>query len=525
MTTRKTWIAVGAGLALLGAAACNNSKLTDLNNNPNSPTDAPAGPVFTQAAINTAGRWVGNGYDLRGTEWVAQHLAEVQYPDEDDYKRLQADQTSGFFTNPYSTELENLQKVVDKGKAANDPGIYGPALVLQAYGFSFLTNTWGDVPFSQALQGDQSGGTLTPAYDPQQGIYTGLFKMLDDASKALATASNSLGSADPIYGGDPAAWAKFANSLRARLAMQVVNVDPALASTQLQAAFTDPNGVFTSNNDAAAIRWPGDGVFNNPWSGNFATRDDHRMSQTLMNPMLADNDPRVPVYAQQTVNDTIVSATMPNYAGMPNGLTQATASVYFNDTSRPGVIFYPGATTYGTFGDGSGKSTPTYLMTYAEVAFIQAEAAERSLGGLTPAQAAGFYDAGIQASMDQWGVAGADALAYIAQPAIAYQGGSGNSVAGLTQIDMQEWIALYGDGGQAWALWRRTCVPATLKPGPYAIINTVPRRFEYSTADQQVNADAIAAAVARQGADNFTTSMWWDKMTAAPTYTAGCGQR
>ncbi|OYV66378.1 MAG: hypothetical protein B7Z72_11450, partial [Gemmatimonadetes bacterium 21-71-4] len=287
------------------------------------------------------------------------------------------------------------------------------------------------------------------------------------------------------------------------------------------AALAAPGGVFASNADAAMIAWPGDGVFNNPWSNNFATRDDHRMSQTLMGVLFANNDPRIPIYAQPTVNDTTVSALFPNYAGMPNGLTQATASVYFNDTSRPGVIFYPGATTYGTFGNGSGKSTPSYYMTYADVAFIEAEAANRSMGGLTPGQAAGFYTAGITSSMQQWGVAPGDVITYLAQPSVAYQGG----LAGLTQIDLQRWVALYGDGGQAWALWRRTCVPNTVRPGPYAIINTVPRRFEYSITEYSVNANQVAAAVARQGPDVFQTSMWWDKATAAPTYTSGCGVR
>ena len=87
---------------------------------------------------------------------------------------------------------------------------------------------------------------------------------------------------------------------------------------------------------------------------------------------------------------------------------------------------------------------------------IQAEAAERSLGGLTPSQAAGFYNAGITASMNQWGVTDAAAItAYLAQPAVAYKGGT----AGLKQIALQKWIALYSDGGQAWFEWRRTCTP------------------------------------------------------------------
>jgi len=205
---------------------------------------------------------------------------------------------------------------------------------------------------------------------------------------------------------------------------------------------------------------------------------------------------------------------------MPNGLTQSTASVYFTSTSRPGAIFYPGQTIYGFFG-GNGKGQPSYVMTYAEVAFIKAEAAERGLGGLTPAQAAGFYLEGINASMNQWGVAANNV--YLADTAIAYKGGA----AGLIQIAKQKWVALFTDGSQAWAEWRRTCQPANLVPGPYAIISTVPRRFEYSNTEVSVNAAELSKAVSRQGADLFQTRMYWDTSpSTAPTYPgASCGVR
>jgi hypothetical protein len=160
-------------------------------------------------------------------------------------------------------------------------------------------------------------------------------------------------------------------------------------------------------------------------------------------------------------------------------------------------------------------------MTYAEVSFIQAEAAER---GWITGNAAALYQQGIRASMQQWGVTNTAAIdAYVANSAIAYAGGT----PGLTQIALQKWIALYTDGVQAWAEWRRTCVPATLKPGPDAIQNTVPRRYLYSVREQSVNSANVDAAVARQGADAFTTRMYWDKNpTVAPTYPgASCGTR
>jgi hypothetical protein len=211
---------------------------------------------------------------------------------------------------------------------------------MRALDFAYLTNSFGDVPYLQALAGDSVGSSVTPAYDTQQAIYTDLFKQLDAASKALSTASNSLHNADPIYGGSPAAWQKLANSIRLRLAMQIVNVDNATASTQIAAALAAPGGVFASNVDNAQLNWPGDGVYNNPWSDNFAGRDDHRMSQTFMNLLLGLNDTRVTVFAAPTTQDTTVNAAFPNYAGMPNGLVWRPPS-RTSTTPRPGLIFWP----------------------------------------------------------------------------------------------------------------------------------------------------------------------------------------
>ena len=507
---------MGACLAaLVGVASCNNDKITEINQNPNSPEDVPASTLFTSAAQTAVGRFLGAGYSLREAEFLIQHFAEQQYPDEDRYARLGAADTQGSFTNPFNVELEDLTKVVAKGTAANKPGVYAPAQILKIWDLSYITNSWGDIPYSQALAGDSAGGSISPPYDAQKDIYADFFKKLDAATKALSTAQADLGGADPIYEGEPQAWQKFANSLRARLALLLVNVDPGTASTELRASFTAPGGLITTNADNAVLHWPGDGVYNNPWSVFFQTRDDNRLSQTLVNPMVAMKDPRLPVYAQP------LPGTTDQFAGMPNGLTASAAGGYANKASRAGTVFFSGATAYGFFG-GQGASFPSFIMTAAEVNFIQAEAAERSLGGLTPSQAKGFYEAGIRASMAQWGVSDAAASAYIAQPSVAYAGGT----TGLTQIALQKWIALFTDGGTAWAEWRRTCVPNTIKPGPAAISATVPRRFLYPPTEVSTNGASLAQAVARQGPDVFQTAIYWDtKPQNAPTYTAGCGSR
>lgn len=518
------------GVAVLGTAACNADKLTRVNEDPNNPTSAPPDAVFTYASRITAQRWFGsNPTNMRGPVLTAQHLAQVQYPDEDSYVRLDGTVTDGSFISTYAQELKNFQAVVDAGKAANQPLLWGPAQVMRSLVFGYVTDVWGDVPFSQALKGDASEAVLQPAYDPQKDIYAGLFTHLAEAVTGIAAAPGSavsLGAADPIYAGSALKWQRFGNSLRARHAMRLANVDPAKARAELSAAMSAPGGLIASNADNAQMNWPGGGVYDNPWSTNNQTRDDHRLSNRLMNEMLPYNDPRVPVYAQPTLCASVPGtagcpASPPTYAGMPNALTASDAGTYSTVSSRPGYVFYSTSRFCPTCASLPGARFPSFILTYAEVSFILAEAAER---GWITGSAAAYYEQGIRASMGQWGVTDAAAInAFLARSGIAYQGG----VAGLRQIAQQKWIALYTEGVQAWAEWRRTCVPSTVKPGPAATINSVPRRYQYSVREKSVNAANVDAAIARQGPDEFTTRMYWDKNpTAAPTYPgASCGVR
>jgi hypothetical protein len=223
------------------------------------------------------------------------------------------------------------------------------------------------------------------------------------------------------------------------------------------------------------------------------------------------NDPRIKVYGQPVVDSSVYPG---GYGGMPAALTQDSANAWYRKASRPGAIFYPGVTSYGTFGTSAGLSTPSKLMTYSEVMFIRAEAAERSIGGVPHGEAAADYNAGIQASMAEWGVTDAAAIAaFMASPDVAYKGGT----EGLKQIATQKYISFFSDDGQAWAEWRRTCQP-TIVPGPNTIVPYIPRRYYYSTTEASVNAANLNAAIARQGPDDFSTRVYWDtNPTAAPT--------
>ncbi|MDP1861846.1 MAG: SusD/RagB family nutrient-binding outer membrane lipoprotein [Gemmatimonadaceae bacterium] len=498
MKTTRLSVALLASTVFV-AAAC-QTDLTGLNVNPNSPsidTPPPPGTIFARATAVMMGRLGGAAYQLSMVELLAQHTAQTQYPDEDkfNYRVLTID---AYFTTPYTSELMDYQQVIEVGKTLKDPNVWGPASVMQVYSYHNLTDLFGDVPYSEALQGT-TGATLKPKYDAQKDIYYGMVKSLADATAAMG-AGTGLGSADMIYGGDATKWKKLSNGLRLRLAMRMQKADAAKANSELAGAIAASGGLLTSNDDNAVIVWPGDQVFDNPWAANFATRDDYRMGKTLMDVLIANNDPRLPIYAQPTSGDPTI------YAGQPNGLDVSAAGSYAGKASRLGVMYYPGKTAYGTYGS-TGRSAPTFMYTFAEQNFILAEAANRGMGGVSAAAAKGYYDAGVTASITQWGGTAAQAAAYLAQPAIAYAGGA----AGLTQILTQKWIALFSQGQEAWSDWRRTGVPANLVPGPSAILSYIPRRMLYASSEQSVNKDKLLEAIARQGADANSTRMWWDK--------------
>ena len=517
----------GIGIAALAWGACDTDDLVRVNEDPNNPTTAPSAPVFTYATRVSMQRWFGsNPMNMRGPVLTVQQLAQNQYPDEDQYLRLDGTVTDASFINAYTADLKNFQAVVDAGRAVDEPLIWGPAQVMRSLVFAHMTDIWGDVPYSQALKGDAEEAIILPAYDPQEEIYAGLFNDLEEAATAMAAGgTQDLGDADPIYGGDGSKWRRFANSLRARYAMRLANVDPQSARTELNAAISDAGGLMRSNADNAQINWPGDGVYDNPWSVNNKSRDDHRLSKTLADQLVPFDDPRLGVFAQPTqcFLDPVAGCppSPPEYAGLVNGLEANDAATFAKVTSRPGAIFYSTPDFCVDCESLDGASFPNFIMTYAEVSFILAEAAARTW---ITGNAAALYEQGIRASMEQWGVTDGAAIdAYLAQPAIAYQGGT----AGLRQIALQKWIALYTDGVEAWSEWRRTCVPETIKPGPAAIINTVPRRYQYSIREHSVNFANVEAAIARQGPDEFTTRVYWDTAPqAAPTYPgASCGVR
>jgi hypothetical protein len=488
------------GLALLvSATACDTNKLTDVNKNPNAPEQVSAALLFPTATVASI-RLARASIEITPSAFAhwPQFLAEYQYP-EISYYQFRPTTADGWWNAYYTGPLMDLEAALRQAKAANRPNQIGPILVVRAFDYSTITGFWGDIPFSEANKGD--AGVITPVYDKQQVVYDSLLKNLADANTMMgASAGVGFGSQDPVYGGDPAQWKKFANSLRARLGLNLSRVASSRAQAEVAAAIAA--GGFTSNADNAQISWPGDGTNNNPWwdtqKEGQGTRDDARMSATFIDTLKSLNDPRLQVFARPVQDPTC--GTVPlctpvapgGYRGQPNGLEAGAAGAWGTKASRLGTQVFA-------------ATQPSYFMTYAEFSFIKAEAAER---GWITGSAAQFYYDGIRASMEQWGVSSTAITAYLAQPRIVYQGGA----AGLAQIGLQKWIALFTQGFEAWSEWRRTGYP-NLTPALNARTanGQIPRRVIYPQTEQSFNNAHLQAAISAQGgSDALDKKLWID---------------
>jgi hypothetical protein len=504
MMINKPFAALGLAF-LVGVSACNNDSLTSVNKNPNAPEQVSADLLFATAAVRSVDA-IRNDIEITPSTFVhwPQYLAEYQYP-EISFYQFRPTTADGWWNTFYAGPLEDLHQALKQSTAAQRPNQIGPILVMRAFTYSVMTGMWGDIPFSEANRGDEGGASaIAPKYDTQQAIYDSLLTNLSDASTMMGTGVG-FGSQDPVYSGDVAQWKKLANSLRARLGLNLSQVDATRARAEVSAAIAA--GGFESNDDNAQITWPGDGINDNPWydnqkDGGIGTRDDARLSVTFVDTLKHLADPRLAVFARPVQDPTCGTVAVPgctavsagDYRGMPNGLLAGDAGSWGPLSSRLGLQI-------------SVADQPSYIMTFAEYSFIKAEAAER---GWIAGSAATFYADGVTASMKQWGVTDSATIAnYLKQPQVAYTAGT----TGLAKIGVQKWIALFTQGYEAWSEWRRTGFP-NLTPALNARTanGQIPRRVIYPQTEQSFNKANLQAAIAAQGgSDALDKKLWIDK--------------
>lgn len=459
---------------LIGACS---DQLDEINRNPNATENPQPAYLLTGAQKQGADLYWGLASNFGSTLLFVQHWAKIQYAEADRYEFSNtSDEVTSLWNTGYATLITDLNTILDLPDETANLNYKGVALTLRSWVFLLLTDAYGDIPFREA------GKSLIPAYEAQKAVYTGLLSDLTQAATQLDAANGAI-VGDVVYNGDIARWKRFANSLKLRIALRIADRENALAK-QTVSTLT-PEDLIGSNDDTFRFVYTSSPQ-HNPQAATFDTRDDYRISKTVVDTLKALNDPRLPVYAQLP-DDTSVT----DYTGAGNGLSNADALAQgLAKTSKPGTYFLT-------------PSAPAVIYSYAETLFNLAEAVERQY---ITGNAEDYYKQAITASLQQFGITETITVNnYLEQPGVQY-----NTTNYKQSIGKQKWIAFFGQGPDAWAEWRRLDYPQ-LTPGTAAVLNgKIPVRLFYPGAEQSLNGKSRSEAVTRQGEDLLTTKLWFD---------------
>lgn len=504
------WIAI-TGI-LVGMVSCTGD-FEELNRNPNAiGANADHPDMLLTHAVESLGDqlfdvWLGHEI---GSCWV-QHMAKVQYTDEDRYVPRN-DVINSVWNNLYAGPGIEIQRIYEIGQRKGHANYIGVALVLKSYLFSVLTDLYGDIPYTQAFNPDSN---LTPQYDTQESIYLNLIQNLKYANELLNPYGDGI-EGDILFHGDILKWKKFANSLRLRILLRMSGhaEQEQFVKSEMSSILgnSTDNPIFTSNSDNAALHYLGSYPNNHPLNETYKTRDDHRVSRTLVdvmyNPGNHDNpDWRIVVYAQTPQAGGF-------WIGLPNGLTSAKAAAYLGNgirrTSKIGEYFIR-------------PNAPAMFMSFAEVNFILAEAAQRNLIDISPLTPKDYYEMGIDASYRQYA---REIVENIPVYYPSFEGvsiniddfitdflnhnGAWDAANPLQKIATQKWVAMFDQGLQAWFEWRRTGYPVLTPAEDGLNGGKIPVRLRYPSDEYSRNGENVAKAVALQGDDNLNTPVWWD---------------
>lgn len=476
-------------IALIAAAPLMNScvddaRMEELNKDPNSYYSTVPSTLVTYAEKQLTDYMNTPNVNVNNLRLTMQYWQETTYTDESRYDFDTRNVSNRVFDYTYVRTLKNLdqaKKLVNEyNPTAAEQATWQQNKVnqlaiidmLQVYTFQVLVDTFGDVPYTEALVAEQN--TLTK-YDSGKDIYAGLIKRLQADLASLDTSAGSFTSGEKFYNGKTASWKKFGNSLLLKLGIALADADPALAKATCEAAIK--GGVFTSGADDCLLPYlSASPNFNQIYSNLVASnRNDFVAGKTIVDHMNGTQDARRSEYFQLR-NGAYIGGVIGENSP-------------FKQYSAPGKFAYT-------------ATTPGILLNYTEVAFYLAEAAARwNIGN-----AEELYKNAVRASFAQWGKTAAEADAYLlANP---------YSAANWKQsLGMEAWVAMYNQPVQAWNFWRRLDYPK-LKPAVGAVNSAngqVPVRLTYPTSEKTTNPTNYAAGAAAIGGDFLYTKIFWDK--------------
>ncbi|MEZ5020703.1 MAG: SusD/RagB family nutrient-binding outer membrane lipoprotein [Bacteroidales bacterium] len=469
------------------------------------------------------------------------------------------------FYEGYFGQLDNFMKLTAPGGDFENEYMYAVGLIMKGLYYQMFTETFGEIPYSEAGDPD----IILPGYDTQMAIYKGIIADLNSAMTTIGSATktgdgvNDLGNNDLYCAGDLQKWKKLANTLKLRIALRAFGAPgddfaaaavaqcfgaPLLSTQGDNVLMTKDNTISKWNSDSYAGAWLD--------FGGYGSGGGWTVSKVMIDNLRNYNDPRLTKFVKpaaggtftftkpasgsdatlwpkrvtyltnvltvagadftKTGNENVdnsVTFTMPankNFVGQPvrlNGFIKPLIRREFFCTPTDYFVVAKGATS---------NLYKEIVLTTAEAYFLQAEAVVRGISGAT-GDANQLFQEGIRQSMLMWGCAAGDITTYLTQPVASIA--SGTLAEKLEKLATQRWINSYTEGFEGWAVVRKLGYPAELAAGVTdadiyglgTINGLYPERMQYGTGAYSKNGANLNAAIARQGADKMDTKLWFSK--------------
>jgi len=499
MKTRKSIYKIGLFALALFVVGTGCKKQLDINQDPNNPAYDQGTPaiVFPAGVLGTVGG-LHSDYQILGGIWAqyfTQSAVSSQYKNVDAYA-VQSSDFNTSYANVFSRGLNDYKYVVDKTRETEDWSYYLMANVMKGYTTAALVDMYDQLPYTEAFKGTDN---LQPKFDDGHSIYLALIDSIDNAlSKdfsALTVSTTDIPSfapSDLLFKGNLDKWIAFANTLKLKLYLRMVNKNPDVAEAGIKAMY-DAGATFLTY-DAAVTNFTNNPGLDNPMYDynvrTLNTPDNLRASKTFVSWLQANTDPRITYY--------FGTAT-------PGSINQGDFS-----NSDPA---YPKATVFV-----QSATDPVMFISTAESYFLQAEVAVRY--GLGDAKS--LYDNGVLAAFT---ATGKDGSSFIA-PGGAYEWGNekegGVALEPIEQIVRQKWAHFAYGTHQLEAFFEknRTGFPktspvystsATYIPGQWVVSagsvlpsGQMPKRLVFPDNERQRNNNTPSIS------DNpITKPVWW----------------
>ncbi|MCL6524626.1 MAG: SusD/RagB family nutrient-binding outer membrane lipoprotein [Thermoflavifilum sp.] len=499
---------------LVAFSGCKKGFLTDLAQNPNSPSGADPSLVLPGVLSTLSANISGGGTYQRQGVWLGYWNYSGGYSLNADVQGYKMTTDTPQVWDNYYGILSNANYVEQTSASMpNMQNFMAIAKIIKALCFQYLVDVYNDVPYTQALKGTAD---LFPQYDKGSDIYDSLVNQLDEAISLIQNSPNAInpGSSDIMYNGKMNLWLKFANTVKLRLLLRESNVSSKQSFIQSEIAKTANVGYIGFGEDALVN--PGylnsSGKQNPIWASYALTPSGSlvadgynylRGGKAAMDFYKLNNDPRLAYFYGQIGDDprdpNFFKPTLPvdtsKYAADPLG--EQTLQPSKGSGLGPGVL--------------KGYNAPSVIMLAAESYFVQAEAVVR---GYMSGDAQTLYQNGIKASFEYLNVGGqqsvADNLAQTYYSQNLPNVGWNASTDKIKAIITQKWAALNGICNvEAWNDWRRTgypVVPISVYSGKVA--DHMPYRYYYPTSEYQRNVDALKAVGGDQ-VDPYNDKIFW----------------